>query len=196
MVMNDPSIQQAKELFEKRTKEEFLSDLVYVKPNVEKLKMNKTYRKIATVTAEQFLPLENKIPSGVISTGLGDPRKRNDLDWVIDTLEGRMLVHNGDWICTRIDGEKWAITDDIFKRTYQLVDAVASVDDYKKAIDVITKSTEVIEQYTKSIKYMVSETNRYIESNKTADGVRALVKLKDSLVRNNSTFKEFFDKVA
>lgn len=68
------------------------------------------YMKTATVEAEQFLPLENKIPSGVLSSGLGD--------WVIDTLEGRMTVRNGDWICTGIDGEKWAVKDDIFKRTY------------------------------------------------------------------------------
>lgn len=81
----------------------------------------KTYRKTATVEAEQFLPLENKIPSGVLSSGLGDPRKRHDLDWVIDTLEGRMTVKSGDWICTGIDGEKWSVKDDIFKRTYELV---------------------------------------------------------------------------
>ena len=80
-----------------------------------------TYRKTATVEAEQFLPLQNKIPKGVISSGLGDPRKRHDLDWVIDTLEGRMTVINGDWICTGIDGERWAIKDSIFKRTYELV---------------------------------------------------------------------------
>ena len=80
-----------------------------------------TYRKTSTVEAEQFLPLDNKIPAGVLSSGLGDPRKRHDLDWVIDTLEGRMVVKNGDWICTGIAGEKWAIKDDIFKRTYERV---------------------------------------------------------------------------
>ena len=73
-----------------------------------------TYRKIATVEAEQFFPLKNKIPAGVLSSGSGD--------WVIDTLEGRMTVKSGDWICTGIDGEKWAIKDDIFRRTYELAE--------------------------------------------------------------------------
>lgn len=80
------------------------------------------FRKIATIEAEQFLPNENKIPDGVISSGLGDPRKRYDLDWVIDTLEGRMTVNNGDWIATGVDNEKWAIKQDIFEQTYEPVE--------------------------------------------------------------------------
>lgn len=80
-----------------------------------------TYRKTSTVEAEQFLPVKDQIPAGVFSSGLGDPRKRHELDWVIDTLEGRMTVNDGDWICTGIDGEKWAIKESIFDRTYELV---------------------------------------------------------------------------
>lgn len=72
------------------------------------------FRKIATIEAEQFLPNENKIPDGVISSSIGH--------WVIDTLEGRMTVNNGDWIATGVDGEKWAIKQDIFNRTYEPVE--------------------------------------------------------------------------
>lgn len=75
-----------------------------------------TYRKIATVEAEQFLPLDNKIPSGVVKSSIGH--------WTIETLEGTMIVRNEDWICTGIDGEKWAVKDDIFKRTYERVGGV------------------------------------------------------------------------
>lgn len=36
----------------------------------------------------------------------------------VDTLEGTMLIHLGDWIATDIDGERWLIADAIFKQTY------------------------------------------------------------------------------
>ncbi len=31
-------------------------------------------------------------------------------------------LHKGDWIATGIDGEHWAIADDIFRRTYERCD--------------------------------------------------------------------------
>lgn len=77
-----------------------------------------TYIKTATIEAEQFIPEEGKIPSGVISNGHGDPRKNPNFDWVIETKEGLLGVSNRSWIATGIDGEKWAIQDDIFQRTY------------------------------------------------------------------------------
>ncbi|WP_227186790.1 hypothetical protein UHV16_12735 [Lactiplantibacillus plantarum] len=38
--------------------------------------------------------------------------------WYLETLEGSMLVSNGYWIATGVNGEHWAISDDVFKKTY------------------------------------------------------------------------------
>lgn len=79
----------------------------------------KTYRKTALVTAEQFLPAVGQIPDGVYSDGHGDPRKRPDCSWVIDTKEGRHNVRDGDYICTGPAGERWNVANDIFEATYE-----------------------------------------------------------------------------
>lgn len=39
-------------------------------------------------------------------------------EYFIDTLEGRMRLSIGDWIATGVNGEHWAIADDVFKETY------------------------------------------------------------------------------
>lgn len=39
----------------------------------------------------------------------------------IDTLEGRMEVHPGDWIITGVNGEKYPCKSDIFEKTYEAV---------------------------------------------------------------------------
>jgi hypothetical protein len=81
----------------------------------------KTYRKTALVTAEQFLPEIGQIPKGVFSNGNGDPRKRYDCEWVIDTKEGRHFVRAGDYICTGPAGEQWNVAAEIFEATYEEV---------------------------------------------------------------------------
>ncbi len=43
----------------------------------------------------------------------------------IDTLEGRMLVSDGDWIITGVKGEKYPCKPDIFKATYEPVEESA-----------------------------------------------------------------------
>lgn len=67
------------------------------------------YKLFTAIKIEQFLPLENKIPDGVISNGLGDPKERLDLDWAIDTVKGRKTISNKDWIAYNADGEKLMI---------------------------------------------------------------------------------------
>lgn len=81
----------------------------------------KTYRKIALVTADQFLPAIGHIPKGVYSDGHGDPRKRPDCHWVLDTKEGRHDVRGGDYICTGPAGEQWNVAQEIFEATYEEV---------------------------------------------------------------------------
>lgn len=85
----------------------------------------KTYRKTALVTAEQFLPAIGQIPKGVYSDGQGDPRKRPDCHWVLDTKEGRHNVRGGDYICTGPAGEQWNVVKEIFEATYEEVETHA-----------------------------------------------------------------------
>ncbi len=79
----------------------------------------KTYRKTALVTAEQFLPGIGQIPEGVYSDGHGDPRVRQDCNWVLDTKEGRHTLRGGDYICTGPAGEQWNVAQEIFEATYE-----------------------------------------------------------------------------
>ncbi|WP_019567350.1 hypothetical protein [Agrobacterium sp. 10MFCol1.1] len=79
----------------------------------------KAYRKTALVMAEQFLPATGQIPKGVYSDGHGDPRKRPDCSWVLDTKEGRHFVRDGDYICTGPAGEQWNVAAEIFEATYE-----------------------------------------------------------------------------
>lgn len=83
--------------------------------------MIKTYRKIATIQAEQFDGSQKMIKK----YGIEDSAESgyNDSDWedeglCIPTKEGYLRINNGDWVATGIDGEHWAIKDDIFKKTY------------------------------------------------------------------------------
>lgn len=81
----------------------------------------KTYRKTALVTAEQFLPEAGQFPKGVYSNGLGDPRKRYDCEWVLNTLEGQHFIRVGDYICTGPAGEQWNVAKEIFEAAYEEV---------------------------------------------------------------------------
>lgn len=88
------------------------------------------YRKTALVDAEQFLPRENKIPDGVISDGLADPRKSPEkASFVLDTLEGRHELRSGDYICTGPAGERWNVSREIFEATYELATIMSVTSD-------------------------------------------------------------------
>lgn len=41
--------------------------------------------------------------------------------YFLPTLEGEMEVNIGDYIATGVDGEHWAIKEDVFKKTYKPV---------------------------------------------------------------------------
>ena len=87
--------------------------------------MIKTYRKTATIKAEQFdgwmktaqkygIRIEpDKDLSGVAIDELV-PRGK----YYLSTLEGMLEIHQGDWIATGVDGEHWPVSDEIFKKTY------------------------------------------------------------------------------
>lgn len=39
--------------------------------------------------------------------------------YFLKTLEGELECHIGDWIATGVNGEHWAVKDEIFKKTYK-----------------------------------------------------------------------------
>lgn len=43
----------------------------------------------------------------------------------VDTLEGTMMGNPGDWLITGVKGEQYFCKDDIFRETYEPVDADA-----------------------------------------------------------------------
>lgn len=79
--------------------------------------MIKIYRKTATIRAEQFNDTNDQdFVNTCRKYKLVQPG--NDLHFELPTLEGLMKINYGDWIATGIDGEHWAIADEVFKRTY------------------------------------------------------------------------------
>lgn len=98
-----------------------------------------TYRKVGTVKAERFWVVDNdkidyyRAKYGI--TQIGDLSEissfkptastqvcyMGDDSYVIPTLEGNMIINDGDWILTGVDGEHWAVKDKIFNKTYEKV---------------------------------------------------------------------------
>lgn len=78
--------------------------------------MIKLYRKTVAVEAEQFDGSDEMIEKYNIT-----PPMPLDPDYTINTLEGDMVLGVGDWIAMGVNGEHWAIRDDVFKNTYEEV---------------------------------------------------------------------------
>lgn len=57
------------------------------------------------------------MPDGTEAAGV-----TNDIGCYIETLEGRMLARQGDWIIRGVNGELYPCKDDIFRKTYEKVD--------------------------------------------------------------------------
>lgn len=77
--------------------------------------MTKIYRKTGTIKAEQFDGNNEMVERYDMGFQLAPNGKGGA---IIKTLEGDLLVHVGDWIATGVNGEHWAIADDVFKKTY------------------------------------------------------------------------------
>lgn len=75
--------------------------------------MARTYRKTATIKAEQFDGSDKMVKKYNIT-----PPMPLDPDYTINTLEGDMVLGVGDWVATGIKGEHWPIAYDVFKKTY------------------------------------------------------------------------------
>ena len=96
--------------------------------------MIKIYRKAATVNAEQFDgsdEMAKRYGAELYSeSGYGYDAVEGEPDgdgYVLITPEGESLVRTGDWIATGINGEHWAIEDDVFKKTYAELPVIPKV---------------------------------------------------------------------
>lgn len=82
--------------------------------------MIKEYRKKTAVKAEQFDGAPKQIAKYKVH--IVGPTSWGDASYfLLPTKEGNMKINKDDWIATGIDGEHWAITDSIFRRTYEEV---------------------------------------------------------------------------
>lgn len=82
------------------------------------------YRKTALIEAEQFDgSIEACIKYPIFVAGFRvEMVSTNSVPRELKTKEGNMSLHLGDYIATGVDGEHWAIDQDIFERTYERCD--------------------------------------------------------------------------
>lgn len=82
--------------------------------------MLKEYRKTATIKAEQFDGSEEMIKK--YNLGIWKGQDTGEVyEYSIPTKEGVLDLNVGDWIATGVEGEHWAIDDEIFNKTYEEV---------------------------------------------------------------------------
>ncbi|WP_353726290.1 DUF1642 domain-containing protein [Lactiplantibacillus plantarum] len=75
--------------------------------------MIKTYRKTATIKAEQFDGSNKMVDKYRIEYD-----EAYMVPFRIEALEGWIGIDVGDWIATGVHGEHWLIADAVFKQTY------------------------------------------------------------------------------
>lgn len=73
-------------------------------------------KKRIEVDAHQFIKADPLWPAGVFENGTVPGQ------YHIITLEGRMDVVDRSYIITGVKGEKWAIREDIFLETYDILE--------------------------------------------------------------------------
>ena len=72
------------------------------------------------IDADQFLPDEDKIPAGVQSDSITDPRKDPRAGWYLKNNSGAVYIKAGDYVITTPDGDRYLMAKDIFEKTYKL----------------------------------------------------------------------------
>lgn len=80
-----------------------------------------TYRKTALIEAEQFNGSTKQIARYKVHV-VGPTSWGGASHFLLPTKEGNMKLNVGDYIATGVDGEHWAIDQDIFERTYERYD--------------------------------------------------------------------------
>ena len=79
--------------------------------------MPKFRKKPIIIEAEQWFPGQD-IKGVVRNPCFSAPSQQ----YCVQTLEGPLNVHSGDWIITGVKGEKYPCKPDIFEQTYELVE--------------------------------------------------------------------------
>ena len=85
-------------------------------------------KKPVIVDAVQFSESNQEVTNKIFSLGIGDKLSSvishldGSLTFTVETLEGRMTGHKGDWIVKGVQGEFYIVKDDIFKETYEKVE--------------------------------------------------------------------------
>ena len=85
--------------------------------------MIKVYRKTGTIKAEQFDGSDEMINKYHVRCDTeymlsDDPLEYQKVPYQMEILEGWENINVGDWIATGVNGEHWAIKNDVFKKTY------------------------------------------------------------------------------
>ena len=88
---------------------------------MEENKMTQYRKKPVIIEAMQFtLDTKDQIFNWVTCNRYPDWEFDNPI-LVLQTLEGNMITHIGDWVIKGINGEFYPCKPDIFERTYELV---------------------------------------------------------------------------
>lgn len=87
---------------------------------------NKYVKKPIIVEAVQVVDGNRETVHKIYELGIGDKLSGvsvspidNSIEFFVETLEGRMKGHQGDWIVKGIQGEFYIVKDGIFKETYE-----------------------------------------------------------------------------
>lgn len=86
--------------------------------------MKRFCRKSIFVEAEQFDPNKKPWPDDVTRIGRSEFDPTSWTGFRIQTLEGWMVITPGDWIITRVNGERYPCKPDIFEKTYEEVQEI------------------------------------------------------------------------
>lgn len=85
-------------------------------------------KKPVIVDAVQFIESNQEVTNKIFSLGIDDKlssiisNSDGSFTFSVETLEGRMTGHKGDWIVKGVRGEFYIVKDDIFKETYEKVE--------------------------------------------------------------------------
>lgn len=112
------------------------------------------YIKTGTTEFEQFDGSDEMMDKYVIEEWPYEMARPDYSDsyFVIKTLEGNMFFAVGDWIATGVNGEHWAVKDEIFQKTYKKLPVIPErVADYIESfsagetdMDVINVSSAIL----------------------------------------------------
>lgn len=81
--------------------------------------MSKFRKRPVVIEAVQFSFSAAEWPAGVERQAEGE---KGTMYGYIQTLEGRMIVSDGDWVITGVNGERYPCKPDIFEKTYEAVE--------------------------------------------------------------------------